>query len=336
MTARLKKSVFWTIARAVFVLLLLAGIILSGRFTHFWDAAGFAFVFGGGIALVLMGFSPPEIGAALRFTVGRAPREGELLVLPYLWEALGRNFWVVGVLGTIANFVLTLGKTSEGIQQMFYLMTASFRPSLYGLFLAVVCAVPAMKAREELERREEASRLPAGAEGRRPWTFGNAPGYVILAAILGGTIILPAARGFLHEQRLLGVFFDPSALLIVVGGAVILVLYLERKSIGVSLTSGLAVIGLLGSLMGLMQTLFAFTKKSITDVSSALSFVISSCFLALLGMILFGLPLADHEAGAFPRPKGLTFSRLAWYIFPLLALLFLVLTLIAVVTPIKI
>jgi hypothetical protein len=150
------------------------------------------------------------------------------------------------------------------------------------------------------------------------------------------TIVLPAAGGFLQEQRLLSFFFDPSAILVVAGGAVIMLIFLGRASLGASLTSGLAVTGLLGSLMGLMQTLFAFTEKSIRDVSSALAFVISSCFLALLGMILAGLPLADHEVRAAGRPGGLVFNRLAWYVFPLLALLFLVLTFIAVVTPIKI
>lgn len=335
MTPRVHKKLSWHIGRALLTALLLAGIILSGRFAHFWDAAGFAFVFGGGLALFFMGFSLSQIGAAARYASGRPLREGDVSILPYLWEALGRNFWIVGVLGSIANFVLTLARTSEGIQQVAFLLTASFRPAFYGMFLAVVCAVPALKSREDLIRLEENPPRSVSVSKRRPWTFANLAGYVLLIAILGWTIVLPAARGFLQEQRLLSFFFDPSALLVVAGGAVIMLIYLGRASLGASLTSGLAVIGLLGSLMGLMQTLFAFTKKSISDVASALAFVISSCFLALLGIILAGLPLADHEARAAGRPRGLSFNRLAWYLFPLLALLFLVLTFIAVVTPIK-
>jgi flagellar motor component MotA len=335
MTARFQKKAYWNIGRALFAVLLLAGVILSGRFAHFWDAAGFAFVFGGGLALFFMGFSLPPIKAAARFAAGRPLREGDESILPYLWEALGRNFWIVGVLGAIANFVLTLARTSEGIQQVAFLLTASFRPVLYGIFLAVVCAVPSLKAREALVRREENSQISVSARDRLPWTFVNVAGYILLLAILGRTIVLPAARGFLQEQRLLSFFFDPSALLVVAGGAMIMMVFLGRSSLGASLTSGLAVTGLLGSLMGLMQTMFAFTEKSIRDVSSALAFVISSCFVALLGMVLVGLPLADHEARAAGRPRGLIFNRLAWYFFPLLALLFLVLTFIAVVTPIK-
>jgi flagellar motor component MotA len=335
MTPRFHKKLSWHIGRALLTALLLAGIILSGRFAHFWDAAGFAFVFGGGLALFFMGFSLSQIGAAARYASGRPLREGDASILPYLWEALGRNFWIVGVLGSIANFVLTLARTSEGIQQVAFLLTASFRPALYGMFLAVVCAVPALKSREDLIRLEEDQPKSVSVGKRRPWTFANVAGYVLMIAILGWTIVLPAARGFLQEQRLLSFFFDPSALLVVAGGAVIMMLFLGKESAGTSLTFGLAVIGVLGSLTGLMQTLFAFTKKSISDVASALAFIISCCFLALLGIILAGLPLADHEARPAGRPRGLAFNRLAWYVFPLLALLFLIVTFIAVVTPIK-
>jgi flagellar motor component MotA len=335
MTPRLHKRLFWQGGRALLAALLLAGVILSGRFAHFWDTAGFAFVFGGGIALFFMGFSLPQFGAAVRYLAGRPLRVEEASILPYLWEALGRNFWIVGVLGTIASFVLTLAKTSDGIQQVAFLLTASFRLALYGMFLAVVCAIPVLKSREYLDRLEENPPTSVDLSEHQPWTFVNAAGYVLMIAILGWTIVLPAARGFLQEQRLVSFFFDPSALLVVAGGAVVMMLFLGRTSLGTALTSGLAAIGLLGSLMGLMQTLFAFTKKSISDVASALAFVISCCFLALLGLILVGLPLADHEGRAAGRPKGLGFSRLAWYLFPLLALLFLMVTFIAVVTPIK-
>jgi flagellar motor component MotA len=335
MTSLVRKKLSWQIGRALLAALLLAGVILSGRFAHFWDAAGFAFVLGGGLALFFMGFSFSRAGAAARSLAGLPLSEDEASILPYLWEALGRNFWVVGVLGTIANFVLTLARSSEGIQQVAFLLTASFRPALYGMFLGIICSVPALKSRESLIRQEENAPTSVSVTERRPWTFENAAGYVLLIAILGWTIVLPAARGFLQEQRLLGFFFDPSAFLVVAGGTVIMTIFLGRASLGTSLTSGLAVTGLLGSLMGLMQTLFAFTKKSIPDVASALAFVISSCFLALLGMILAGFPLADHEARAAGRPRGLVFNRLAWYLFPLLGLLFLVLTFIAVVTPVK-
>jgi flagellar motor component MotA len=336
MTPADSKEAVWIIGRILLVGLLLAAVSLSGEFAHFWDGAGFAFVFGGGIALFLMGFPVSDIGVAARHLAGRPLPDEEAAALPAVWEALGRNFWIFGVLGSIAGFVLSLARTSEGIQQVAFLLTASFRPALYGMFLGIVCAVPALKSKEDLFREDKTVPASLGKYERRPWTFGNAAGYILLIAILAWTVVLPAARGFLQERRLLGFFFSPSALLVVAGGAAVIALFLGRSSLGTSLTSGLAVTGLLGSLMGLVQTLFAFTEKSIRDVSTALAFVISSCFVALLGMVLVGIPLADHEARAAGRPRGLALNRLAWYVFPLLALVFLALTLIAVVTPIKI
>jgi hypothetical protein len=121
MTSWTHNKLFWRIGRILLTVGLLAGVVLSGKFAHFWDAAGFAFVFGGGLALFFMGFSPLQIGTAVRYLVGRPLGERDESGLPYLWEALGRNFWIVGVLGTIANFVLTLARNSEGIQQVAFL-----------------------------------------------------------------------------------------------------------------------------------------------------------------------------------------------------------------------
>ena len=335
MTPRAQKKTLWSIGRILLTARLLAGVILSGRFSGFWDAGGFVFVFAGGLSLFLMGFSLPQIRSAARYAAGRPLREEDVSILPSLWEALGRNFWVVGVLGAVASFVLTLARTSEGIQQIAFLLTASFRPALYGMLLAVVCAVPALKSSENLAERREPSGPSDSLGGNRPWTFENFSGAVLLIAILVWTIVLPASRGFLQEQRLLGFFFDPSALLVVAGGTVIMMVFLGKGSLGAALTTALAATGLLGSLMGLMQALFAFTQKSIQEVASALAFVVSSCFLALVGLILVAFPLADHETSSAGRPWRPGLKRLAWYFFPLLALLFLVLTFIAVVTPIK-
>lgn len=336
MTSPPQRKTLWFIGRILITAFLLAGIILSGRFSQFWDAGGFAFVFAGGLALLLMGFSLPQIRTGARYAAGLPLQNGDASILPFLWEALARNFWIVGVLGAIANFVLTLARPSEGLQQVAFLLIASFRPALYGMLLAAVCAVPALKSREELTRLEESASAAVRPGDRQPWTLVNAAGYVMLIAILVWTIILPASRGFLQEQRLLSFFFDPSALLVVAGGTVVMMVFLGRTSPGAALTTGLAITGLLGSLTGLMQALLAFTQKSIQEVASALAFVISSCFLALLGMILVALPLAEHESPSAGRPGWLGLKRLAWYFFPLLALLFLVLTFIAVVTPVKI
>ncbi len=335
MTSPAQGKILWSIGRILLTALLFAAIILSGRFSRFWDTGGLAFVFAGGVALFLMSFSLPQIRIAARYAAGRPVQQEDASMLPFLWEALARNFWVAGVLGSIASFVLSLARESEGIQQVAFLLTASFRPAFYGMFLAAVCAIPALKSRGDTTRPEENSDWSVNRSQNRRWTFENVAGSFLLIGILVWTIVLPASRGFLQEQRLLSFFFDPSALLVVVGGTVVMMIFMRRTPPGAALTIGLAVTGLLGSLMGLMQALFAFTQKSIQDVASALAFVISSCFLALLGMILVALPLADHEVAPAGRSGWIGLKRLAWYLFPLLALLFLILTFIAVITPIK-
>lgn len=53
--------------------------------------------------------------------------------------------------------------------------------------------------------------------------------------------------------------------------------------------------------------------------------ILSSCLTALLAMVLLGAPLEDHaiRTGSVAAPSG--FSRVSWYVFPLLAAIFQVL-----------
>ena len=95
-----------------------------------------------------------------------------------------------------------------------------------------------------------------------------------------------------------------------------------------------AIMGLIGSLMGFIQALFGFADVNIGEVGAAVTFVLSSSFAAMLGMLLVGAPLEDHavRTGRMAAPSA--FSRVSWYVFPMLALIFLVLMFVMVVTPI--
>jgi hypothetical protein len=99
---------------------------------------------------------------------------------------------------------------------------------------------------------------------------------------------------------------------------------------------GFALTGLIGSLIGFVQALFGFASYRIEDVVAAVTFVLSSCCAALLGMLLVGAPPEDRAVimGRISRPS--VFSRVAWYVFPLVALIFLVLMFVMIVTPITI
>jgi hypothetical protein len=102
------------------------------------------------------------------------------------------------------------------------------------------------------------------------------------------------------------------------------------------LSTAFAAMGLIGSLMGCIQMLHAMTingPSGIAHLAGALAFVLSSCLTALLGMVLVGAPSEDRaiRTGRIPRPPVL--SRVSWYVFPLLALIFTVLVFVMLITP---
>jgi ABC-type dipeptide/oligopeptide/nickel transport system permease subunit len=74
---------------------------------------------------------------------------------------------------------------------------------------------------------------------------------------------------------------------------------------------------------------------AIGKIAAAMTFIISSCFMGLAGMIFIGAPLEDHHVrtGRIDKPTAL--SRAAWSVFPLVALIFLVLTFFLVITPVR-
>ena len=75
------------------------------------------------------------------------------------------------------------------------------------------------------------------------------------------------------------------------------------------------------------------SPQDIAEVAGALMLILSSCLTALLAMVLLGAPLEDHaiRTGSVAAPSG--FSRVSWYVFPLLATIFQVLAFIMIITP---
>jgi len=105
--------------------------------------------------------------------------------------------------------------------------------------------------------------------------------------------------------------------------------------VGRSFTVGFALTGFLATLMGLVQAMFGFSSRGIQDIASAITFILSSCFIALLGMMLAGNPLEDRSVKSGKVQKPLTLSRIVWFVFPLVSLILLFLTFVMVVTPIQ-
>ena len=96
-----------------------------------------------------------------------------------------------------------------------------------------------------------------------------------------------------------------------------------------------ALTGFIGSQMGIIQALLGFATKKIIDIGTAVTFIISSCFVALLGIMLVGGPLEVRlvKTGKIEKPSLL--SRISWYVFPLVAMILLLLTFALVITPIQ-
>jgi len=317
----------WLVAAAF-----IFAVAASGLFAGMMNRAGLIFLLLGTAASVLMGFSRTEIAAAFRHAVGRPGPPEDLRRSAFFWEAAARNAWILGVLGSVLNFTLVLGGGSNGIADISDRMIQSFVVTLYGLILAIVFMVPAMK----LSRRAGKEGFAAGREsaGKRFIFFERATGYALFAVILGLTIFslvksyppggpLPATRYMLHL---------PAAL-VVFGGAIALSLFMGTG--GRSLTFGFGMTGLVALLLGLIQAMFGFVHTNISEIAAAVSFIISASLYTLLGLILLAAPLEDRALMDGRRDGKGRLSGIIWGIFPLLAFFFLILTWIMVITPMK-
>jgi hypothetical protein len=333
LNASAKKRIL-LMGRILSLVLLAVAAVLSRRSTVYLDPYGLLFVVVGGAAGALMTFSGGEIRAAFAHAGGALGSADEVRRSALFWEASARNFWMLGVLRSILSFVISLGSLSGGLAALTSGLADSLLAALYGMVLTVICYVPYWKLEGQHRRprppdRTAAPALPARGEIRN-WKFSHIVGYALFVAILVSTLLRPpvteigAAVGW--------IVYWPS-LLVVFGGTLALLLFLGDAAHESALSPGFAVTGMIGSLMGFVQVLLGISAGSIEDVSSALTFILSSCFAALMGMFLLGAPLEDRAAKGLGETARTPLSRVAWYVFPLLALVFLVAVFLLVVTP---
>ncbi len=332
-----KKRILIVLGKILILVILGLAVIFSGKFTGFMDAPGLAFVILGGMAMILMGFSAPEIGAAFKHAAGGPNGREELQKSAHFWESAARNVLMFGVLGTLTSFIIELCTLQGGISSIFSELATAFLTTLYGVILGVVCLVPALKITKDLHKQPllEAQEVRIKSDDSQTLRYENIIGYVLFIALMGWTMITATSSEVSLPFTPLDMFIHWPSLLVVVGGTVALVLFAGDAAGGKSLTLSFAFTGLIGVLMGFVQVLHSLSSRSIKDVASAATFIISSCFIALVGMMLVGIPLEDRSVKARKNYKELTVSRIAWYVFPLLTLIFLFFVLILVITPIK-
>jgi hypothetical protein len=124
--------------------------------------------------------------------------------------------------------------------------------------------------------------------------------------------------------------------LVVLGGTLALMLFWGGNNARLTPSTAFAGMGLIGSLMGFIQMLHGMTDPSpraIGQVAGALAIMLASCFTALLGMAIIGAPFEDRAVRAERVGVPSAFSRVSWYVFPLLSLIFLVLVYCMIVLP---
>jgi len=336
-TKSAKKSLL--IAGRIFFLLIAAmGLLKAGTPASYYDRYGFFFVLVGGIALMIISFPGAEIWRAFRHAAGGPGNDAEIRNSIHFWEAAGRGFWILGglssVLSIVTSFAAMKSEYAVGMSAIVPMLIRPLLSTFYGSLLTAICFVPCWKLMGKLQ-----SRLPAsGAEridtpasrGRRGRGFGTVIGYVLFLAALVLAVRMP-------NVSLSGVFIAclPS-FLVVLGGTLALMLFMGENSTRLTPSAGFAGMGLIGSLMGFIQMLHGMTDPSprgIGQVAGALAIILASCFTALLGMAVIGAPLEDRAVRIGRVGAPLTFSRVSWYVFPLLSLIFLVLVYTMIVLP---
>jgi len=333
-----KNSRVLVLVRFLVLAALVAAIAFSGKFDAFTKGHGLVFILAGMMFCALMGFNFKEMGAAFRHAAGGSGSSREIRTSSLFWESSARAAWVLGILASVIGFVQAFLEGPSSIAGIASRTALSLVPAVYGVILAIACTVPGWKLRSE-------SGLPA--EGDNPedsengaakkdavLNFESVLGYVLFIGMMAWIILGWAG----YPQGVFTpwdwVFYWPS-LLVVLGGTTVLVLFLGDGRAGTPFVIGFALAGLLGSLVGFVQALLGFAGKHVQQISAAVTFIISCCFVALLGMLLVGGPLEARWAKAGKKHGLLGFSRAAWYLLPVMTLIFLAITFIMVITPMK-
>jgi hypothetical protein len=335
------KRIWKVLTRILIIIFFVTAVILSGSFfADLMKGPSLVFVLLGGVGMALMGFSAREIGAAFKYAAWGPDGKESLQDSAYFWEAAARNFLMLGVLGAFISFVTALGSSSGGLANIALKMSESFLPAVYGMILGVICFVPVLKLTGELSKHplqepSEALEKP-GEKAFKILRLENIIGYALFIAVVGWTIISSLSQYDAHRPlNPLEVFIYWPSILVVLGGTIVLVMFIGDAAAGRSFTLSFALTGLIGSLMAFVQTLISFSSRGVKDVASAMTFIISSCFIALLGMMLVGIPLEDRTIKTGKNKKQLTLSRIAWYVFPLVALILLIFAFVTVLIPVR-
>ena len=333
------KTLLMVLGGILILVLMSLAVVKSGHLPDFVDPHGFIFVLVGGIALVMISFSGNEARRALMHAVGTPGEDAGIRLSIHFWEAVGRSFWMLGgfysVLSVILGFEAMKTEESAGVLAVINTLTRSLLGSFYGILLAVICLIPCWKLMGRLQSQPS---LPGGGRdessstiGRRGLRYGAVIGYILFFSAL--ILTIPHLSKTMLWNALPSIVYWPS-LLVVLGGALALMLFVGSVNSGPPLSMSFASMGILGFLIAFIRMLLGIGSSQIMSVASNLVFLLSSCFAALLGMILVGAPLEDRAVRTGRAAKPSAFSRVSWYGFPLLTLILVPLVIVLITTPI--
>ncbi|MCP4218947.1 MAG: hypothetical protein GY765_30215 [bacterium] len=301
------------IGKVLFVILLVTAASLTGVFAKAFDLVSLVFVMIGTFAMTLMSFPFSEIGTAIRHASGDSGENGELRKSIYLWEAIARNAITIGVLATIIGLVLILSNMDDPAQ-LGPAISIAFLTVVYGVILGVVCAVPAMLLHQRLKDNTEETPNPVTSNTKA----------ISIETIIGYLLFIGIVIFGIGGLKSFKMFIAWPPMVIVIGGAIALLLFLGRTGMGRAITLSFAFTGLIGALIGLAQLLSHLNDPK--GLGPATAFIILSCFYAQLGMILTGFPLEDSSVKNETKPQNININRIAWYAFPLTSLIFVTLS----------
>ncbi|MCP5108083.1 MAG: hypothetical protein GY950_32145 [bacterium] len=314
------------VAFVVGIFVLAAANIINWGFEMFIDITTLGFMLVGAVSLMLMSFSLPEIGAAFKHAFGSSDGvdEEKLKISAYFWESTARNLLVLGVLGTVIGYILIINFNTS-IKDFGIGAAIAFLTTVYGLIPASLCAVPALVLKKKLNGNTLPT--PPAVGQTRPLRWETITGYVLFFALIAWSVSGEFTTNF-------EVFLHWPSLLVVVGWALALLVLLGNAVAGHSVTLSFAFTGLIGIFIGIGKFLSAMFSGGIQDIAMGVTFSLLSCFFAMLGMLAAGMPMEDRAFKAGQNGKGTVLSRIAWYVFPMLVIAFILFSQLLAMIPI--
>ena len=273
-------------------------------------AGGLLFVVLGVTAATLIAYDAREWPTAVRWPAT-------------VWEGVTRNAWCVGALASVLFFGRALGDSSRTIAEVARGLALAFLPALFGLILAGLAAVPALRLRSE---------TPEGIEDQPRSGAGRYLGVLMFLGLVGWTLARPPegnAWRFAPHALLL----QPSAALTFAGGAPLFVAVSGpslRRRVGV-VACGLS--AAVCAPAGLVLALLGIADQSIGRVVSGLGFVLSSCVVSLAALLAVANPVEDRRLRRGEDPMPL--NRTVWILLPGVALVLLLIVLGFAMTPMQ-